>query len=104
MPITYSQAALGATLEVPTLEGREEIKIPPGSQSGDVLQLSGRGMPDPRSRARGDLLVQLYIEVPKKLGADYKKLLRQLAEIENAQVTPERKSFFKQLKKYFQSG
>jgi molecular chaperone DnaJ len=101
LPISYSQAALGATLEVPTLDGRAELEIPQGTQSGDVFRLSGRGMPDPRGGRVGDLLVQTYIEVPKKLTQQEEELLRQLAELENANVTPHRKSFLEKLAGYF---
>ena len=66
VPITYSQAALGTTLEVPTLDGRGELEVPAGTQSGEVFRLGGQGMPDPRRRGLGDLLVQVVIEVPKK--------------------------------------
>ena len=102
VPIHYAQAALGAAIEVPTLDGPEELKIPAGTQSGDVFRLRGHGMPEPRVRGRGDLIVQVYIEVPKKLTADHDQILRQLAEVENANVTPERKSFFSKVKEYFQ--
>ncbi len=101
LPITYSQAALGATVEVPTLSGPDQLVIPPGSQSGDVFRLRGRGMPSVRSGAHGDLLVQAYIEVPKKLNAEQEELLRELAEIEHVEVTPHRKSFLKKLRDYF---
>jgi molecular chaperone DnaJ len=101
IPISYPQAALGATLEVPTLDGREKLEIPGGTQSGDVFTLKGRGMPDPRYRGRGDLLVQVHVEVPKKLSAEHEETLRKLAEIENAQVSPKRKSFFEKVKEYF---
>ncbi len=104
IPISYAQAALGARIEVPTLDGREEVDLPAGSQSGDVIRLRSLGMPTPRSRHRGDLLVQVYIEVPKKLTAEHKRVLRELAEVENAHVTPQRKSFFGKLKEYFQSA
>jgi molecular chaperone DnaJ len=103
VPITYTQAALGAKIEVPTLDGRHPLEIPPGTQSGDVFTLPGRGMPELHSRHRGDLLVQVHIEVPQKLTARHEELLRQLADIENAHVTPKRKSFFEKLKKYFQT-
>lgn len=103
VPITYSQAALGATIEVPTLDGREEVDVPPGTQTGEILKLSGRGVPSPSNRSRGDLIVQFFIEVPKKLGAEHERLLRELAEVENSHVSPQRKSFFKQLKEYFQA-
>jgi molecular chaperone DnaJ len=104
VPITYPQAALGSSVEVPTLDGREQFEIPAGTQSGDVFRLKGLGMPDTRSRHRGDLLVQVFVEVPKRLTADHEKLLRDLAEVENAHVTPERKSFFAKLKEYFHGG
>jgi molecular chaperone DnaJ len=101
VPITYSQAALGATLEVPMLDGRGELEIPPGTQSNQVFKLSGKGMPDPRRRGLGDLLVQVVIEVPKKLSKEEQALLRELAELEHKHVAPERKSFFTKLKDYF---
>lgn len=101
VPISYTQAALGCELEVPTLSGRDTIKIPPGAHSGDVFRLDGRGMPDPRRHGLGDLLVQVTIEVPKKLSAEEEKLLRQLAEVEKKHVAPQRKSFFQQVREYF---
>jgi molecular chaperone DnaJ len=101
VPITYSQAALGTTLEVPTLEGRGAIDIPAGTQSGQVFRMGGKGMPDPRRRGLGDLLVQVVIEVPKKLSKEEQTLLRELAELEHRHVAPERKSFFSKLREYF---
>jgi molecular chaperone DnaJ len=104
VPITYAQAALGATIEVPTLDGREELTIPPGTQHGQPFTLKGLGLPVPRRRAVGDLVVLVAIEVPKKLTPEHERILRELAEIENTNVTPERKTFFGKLKEYFQSG
>lgn len=101
LPMTYSQAALGATIEVPTLEGRDPLRIPPGTQSGEVFRLRNRGVPDPRSGAKGDLLVQTYIETPKKLAARQAELLRELAELENVHVTPHRKTFLEKLASWF---
>lgn len=103
LPITYSQAALGATVEVPTLTGREELKIPAGTQAGEVFKLRGRGMPDPRQRGTGDLLVQVDLDIPKKLTARQKELLRELANEEHVNVSPQRKTFFEKLKEYFVS-
>ncbi len=100
VPITYTQAALGCELEVPTLDGSDSLTLPPGTQSGDVFRLGGRGMPDPRRHGLGDLLVQVTIEVPKKLSADEERVLRELAELEQTNVAPQRKSFFQQLKDY----
>jgi molecular chaperone DnaJ len=101
LPIAYSQAALGATVEVPTLDGREELTIPAGTQPGDVFRLRGRGMPDPRQRGVGDLLVQVILEIPKSLTERQQQLLRELAKEEHLNVSPQRKSFFEKLKDYF---
>jgi len=103
VPITYPQAALGSSIDVPTLDGKETLDIPPGTQTGEVFTLRGRGMPDIRSRGRGNLLVQVHIEVPKKLTNNHGELLRQLAELENTHVTPKRKNFIEKLKDYFQT-
>jgi len=101
IPITYPQAALGTSLEVPTLNGRDTLQVPPGTQSGDVFRLRGKGMPDPRRRGLGDMLIQVNIEVPKKHTPRAEELLRELADEEHANVTPHRKSFFEKLKEYF---
>jgi molecular chaperone DnaJ len=101
VPITFAQAALGATIEVPTLDGRDELTIPASTQSGDRFRLRGRGMPDPRGRGVGDLVVQTNIEVPKKLTKRQQELLRLLAEEENSHVSPRRKSFLEKLADYF---
>ena len=66
-----------------------------------MFKLGGKGMPDPRRRGLGDLLVQVVIEVPKKLSKEEQTLLRELAELEHKHVAPERKSFFAKLKEYF---
>jgi len=100
-PMTYTQAALGATIEVPTLEGREELRIPAGTQVGEVFRVRGRGMPDPRGGTRGDLLVQSLIEIPRRLSAEQEAILRELAEVESVDVTPQRKSFLDKLRDYF---
>lgn len=101
MPITYSQAALGTTIEVPTLDGAHSLKIPGGTQSGEVFKLRGLGVPDPRTGRQGDLLVQTHIETPKKLSKEQRELLEQLAELEHADVTPQRKTFLERLREYF---
>jgi len=101
LPITYTQAALGAAIDVPTLEGARPVNVPPGTQPGDVFRLRGRGMPGYRGEGRGDLLVQTDIEVPKKTDPEQEALLRQLAELENANVTPHRESFLDKLRDYF---
>ncbi|MDA7918361.1 MAG: molecular chaperone DnaJ [Mariniblastus sp.] len=101
MPISYTQAALGAEIEVPTLTGRDKFKITPGTQSGEVFKLPGRGMPNPQGGRTGDLLVQTYIETPKKISTEQEELLRKLAELEETEVLPERKNFLQRLTDYF---
>ena len=103
VPITYSQAVLGGTVDIPTLDGPESIEIKRGTKAGDVVKLSRRGMPDPRGRRTGDLHVQIDIDVPKKLSSEQEEAIRKLAEIELSHVTPHRKSFLDTLKGYFVS-
>jgi len=79
--ISLIQAALGVTIEVPTLEGSEKLKIPPGTQPGEVFRLRGRGMKDLESRRVGDLFVKVHIMTPDNLSREQKSLLRQLAEL-----------------------
>jgi len=101
VPITYTQAVLGAELEIPLLEGREKLTIPAGTQPDAVFKIKKQGMPDPHGRGRGDLRVHVQLEVPKKLNARQKELLHELSEIERTNVGTHRKSFFKKLKDYF---
>ena len=101
MPITYSQAALGTTLEVPTLLRPHELSVPAGTASGTVFRVRGQGMPHPRRRDKGDLLVEVNIEVPKKFNQRQRELLRELAELEQKHVSQHRKSFFEKVRDYF---
>ncbi|MDR1290635.1 MAG: molecular chaperone DnaJ [Planctomycetaceae bacterium] len=97
VPIGYAQAALGAEIDVPTLDGMEKMKIPSGTQNNDVITLPGRGMPIPHRSMSGNLYIQVYIEVPRKLRPEHQELLRKLAELEGEHVLPERKNFFSKL-------
>ncbi len=101
VPIGYSQAALGAQIKVPTLNGPEMLEIPAGTQPGEVFTLRGRGMPDVRHRGRGELHVQITVEVPKRVSEKHAQVLRDLAEIENNDISPKRKSFFDKIKDLF---
>ncbi|MHC4064910.1 MAG: molecular chaperone DnaJ [Planctomycetota bacterium] len=101
MPITFTQAALGAQVEVPTLTGRVEMTIPRGTQTGQVLRLAGQGVPDMRSGRPGDELVQVVVEIPRKLSQQQQELLREFAETEDRSVLPESKGFFEKLVNYF---
>ena len=104
VPVTYTQAALGAEIEIPVLEGRHEQTIPAGTQPGDVIRIPGGGMPDPRTGRRGNLNVVVQVEVPRKLDEPQEELLRQLAELEHANVSPHRSSFLETLKDWFTAG
>lgn len=101
LPLSYTQAVLGTQIEIPTLAGKKEVDIPAGTQSGEVFRLRGQGMPDPRSRMRGDLLVQTFVEIPKKVSAQQEELLRKLAALDEEHVTPHRKSFLDRVFQYF---
>jgi len=101
VPITYSQAVLGTELEIPVLNGRHLLTIPAGTQPGETFKLRGFGMPDPHGGRRGDLYVQVQVEVPKSLNPRQEQLVRELAEIEHANVSPHRQTFLEKLKNYF---
>ena len=101
VPIGFPQAALGADIEVPTLDGPDRLHVPKGTQSGEVLRIKGRGMPDIGGRGRGDELVEVLVETPRHLTARQEELLRELAEIDHEDVSPKRKSFFEKLRDYF---
>lgn len=77
IPITFTQATLGAEIKVPTLDGGAYLKIPKGTQNGTIFKLKEEGMPSIHERARGDELVRIYVEVPKKLTRKQKKLLKE---------------------------
>jgi molecular chaperone DnaJ len=98
VPISFTEAALGAAVEVPTLKGSESLDIPAGTQHGEVFKLKGKGLPDVRSYRNGDELVQIVIEVPRKLNERQKALLRELAATEDARLKQERKGFLDKLK------
>ncbi len=101
VPITFSQAALGGTIEVPTLDGPYSHELRRGIQSGDAVRISGKGMPNVRSRRNGDLIVVMKVETPKNLTKRQEELFRELAEIDHSHVSAERKSFFDKLREFF---
>ena len=94
LPITYTQAALGATIEVPTLDGTDALTVPAGTASGQEFRLRSKGIPHLRGKGRGDMRVVVYVDVPTRLSKEQEELLRQLAELEGSQVTPKKKGFF----------
>lgn len=103
LPITFAQAALGSEIDIPTLKGSEKLTIKPGTQPGEINRLRGFGMPDPRggNGRSGDLLVEIQVEVPRKLSPEQEELLRQLAELDHKDVMPHSRSFFDKVKQFF---
>jgi molecular chaperone DnaJ len=104
MPISFTQAALGDEVEVPTIWGKAGLKIPAGAQSGSAIKLKGEGMPDVHDGRRGDQVVVVHVETPKKLSSRQKDLLKEFASEEDPRSTPERKTFLDKVKKYFGNG
>ena len=101
LPISPWEAALGATVPVPTLAGTVDLRIPAGSQSGRKLRLKGRGMPGLNSRAKGDLIVELFVETPKNLNARQKELMREFAEISEAQSYAQSQGFMRRARRFW---
>ena len=101
LPISYSQAALGAQIDVPTLDGPENLRVDPGTQNGQVFTLRGKGVVDPRGGRAGDLLIQVFIEVPKKVSGEQEELLRKLAELDSESLLPHRKTFLEKVADLF---
>ncbi len=98
MPITFVQAALGAELEVPTIDGKVKYSIPDGTQTGTVFRIKGKGIPYLRGNGRGDQFVKVNIEVPKRLNDKQKAVLKEFAEISGDDTHEQRKSFFDKMK------
>jgi len=98
IPITFVQAALGAELEVPTLDGKVKYQVPEGTQTGTVFRLKNKGIPFLRGSGRGDQYVKVQVEVPKKLNEKQKAILREFAELSGDEVHEQRKSFFDKMK------
>ena len=101
--ISFPDAALGTSVEIPTVDAKAKIKIEPGTQSGKVLRLKGKGLPDVNSYGRGDLLVEISIFTPTHLSAEEKKMIEQMKESKNFEPNPSKKEkgFFDRMKEYF---
>ena len=102
MPITFTQAALGAEIEVPTLDGKVRYTIPEGTQTGTTFRLKGKGIPYVGYKNRGDQYVTVVVETPTKLTQAQKDLLKKFASTVNDEGQPKRKSFFEKLKNSFE--
>ena len=101
VPLSFPQAALGCAIEVPTLDGKVQMKIPAGTQPGAIFRLKGKGITALRGQGRGDQLVKVRLEVPRELDEKQRGLLQQYAEASGDDVHPEGKSFFDKVKELF---
>jgi molecular chaperone DnaJ len=100
IPVSFSQVALGADIEVPTLKGKASVNIPAGTQSGQKMRLKGKGIPKLGEYGNGDQIIEVQVETPTKLSAEQKDLLKKLSEHEH-QSNPMAKKFFEKVKDLF---
>jgi len=98
LEVNFAQAALGDEVQVPTLEEMQKLRIPAGTQSGQVFVLKGQGVLHLRSGGRGDLLVHTHVTTPKNLSDEQKQLLAQLAESMGTPLSPDDKGFLTKIK------
>jgi molecular chaperone DnaJ len=101
IPIKFTLAALGGSIEVPTLSGKASLKIPLGTQSGTTFRLKGKGMPNLRGGAAGDQLLRVQVEVPQSLSPEQRTILENFARVSGDAEEPTSKSFFEKAKKFF---
>ncbi|MBN1795332.1 MAG: molecular chaperone DnaJ [Sedimentisphaerales bacterium] len=101
VPISFTQAALGDTIEVPSLNGKQRLKIPAGTQYGSIFRIKGQGLPDIRSGKCGDEFIQVAIETPQKLNARQRELLEEFDKVDSNGIFPQVKGFIDKLKKAF---
>ena len=99
VPVSFAQAALGTELSVKTLDGEESLKVPAGTQTGTVFRIKGKGMPKLGGRGKGDLFVAVTLVTPKTLTKEQRKLLEQLAQIEDTEFMDE--SFIDKVRNIF---
>lgn len=105
LPITFSEAALGAKKEIPTpLSGTARLTISSGTQSGKVLRVKGEGFPNVHGHGKGDLLVEVSVETPVSLSAEQKQLLETFASLETSKNSPRKKGFFDKIKNFVKTG
>lgn len=101
IPVKFTLATLGGTIEVPTLQGKATLKVPPGTQSGTTFRLKGRGMPHLRGGAHGDQLIRLHVEVPASLTSEQRRKLEDFAAACGDADEPVARSFFEKARKFF---
>ena len=102
VPIPFSVAALGGEIDVPTLEGKAHLKVPAGTQSGQMFKLRGKGIINVNGRGHGELFARLIVEVPSRLNAEQRRKLEEFAALCGEENTPMRKSFFERAKEFFE--
>ena len=102
IPIKFTLAALGGTIEVPTLTSKASLKIPAGTQSGTTFRIRGHGMPSLRGGKKGDQMVRIHVEVPKKLSPDQRQKLEDFALVCGDAENPVSKSFLDKAKRFFE--
>ncbi len=100
VPVSFVQAALGDTIRVPTLRGEAELKIPAGTQPGQLFRLRGMGVPDLRGYHKGDQIVRIQLEVPAKLTREQRELIEKFRELSDAQGYPLHRRFMERWKKW----
>ena len=98
VPVSFAEAALGAEVEVPTLDGPARVKVPAGTQSGQSFRLKGHGIKDLNGYGRGDQLVRVVVETPRKLSQRQRELLEEFARLSGEEVHPLSKSFLEKVK------
>jgi len=101
VPISFTQAALGAEITVPTLEGDHTLKVPEGTQSSTTLRIRAKGVPMLNSRAKGDLYVEVRVQTPAKLNKRQKELLQELEGTIRVENKPERRTLLGKVKDIF---
>ena len=101
VPISFPDAALGAEIQVPTLDGQERLRIPAGTQSGTEFRLRGKGMPDLQGYRQGDEIVRVIVETPTKLSKEQRELLERFRELSSAQSYPLYRRFLDKVKESF---
>ena len=97
----FATATLGGELKVPTLEGKSSIKIPAGTQGGTTFRLRNRGIKDLRTGGKGDLHIEVHVEVPTKLDSEQKEKLKAFSESIGEENNPMQESFFEKAKRFF---
>jgi molecular chaperone DnaJ len=102
IPVSFTQAALGARIEIPTLEGTEIVKIPAGTQSGEIIRLKGHGVQDVAGRRKGDLFVKVLVRTPENLSKEQRALLAKLAELRGEEIESVDKSVIHRIKDILQ--